>query len=106
MAKLLKVDGTSTEVKPAIGKTFELSELQACVGGTIDMVTLPDDQVIVLNDNGKLEGMVYNAAATKLIVDIAEIDSYGEPGTWSKDLDQERDYLVGDILLCDKTEVN
>lgn len=112
MAKLLHVpeDGVavySTEVFPINGKTFSLKEMQDLVaeGGTIEMLDLNEREVLVFDEEGKLKGLLYNKLATDFVIANANIDSYGTPGEWSKDLDQEKDYIVGLALLCSSSEL-
>ena len=56
MATLIQPDGTETDVQPRDGKRFKLDELQAFVGGYIEMVSNvgPDRRrfVLVVNDEG------------------------------------------------------
>ena len=98
------------EVKPENSKTFTLKELQTLVadGGRIQMMTLDDETILVFDEEGKLKGengKPYNKEATDLIVSFATIDSYGEPGTYSADLQQLRDWIAGDVLVCSSDEL-
>ena len=77
MAKLLKTDGTVTEVKPAKGKKFTLAEAQGYVGGYVEMVRLRKGFMLV-DEEGLLTGKPLNMAASG----FAGLD------------------LVGDVLLC------
>ena len=74
------------------GKTFSLDELKAFVGGWIECVTLNDKQVMIVNEEGKLNGLPYNLMATEIIkLAFQPCD----------------DFIVGDALLCDVgTEVD
>lgn len=90
MATLIRSNGVREEILPKSG-VFECSELQAAVGGYIDMLTLPDGRVVVLNDEGKLDGLPPNEEATQLgrLAGIAE---------W--------DYVVGDVVVCSESELD
>lgn len=93
MAQIIKTDGTITEVQPKNGRDFTLEELQRIVKGYIEVVQLPysDGQIMIINEEGKLEGLPTNDAATQLAWRHGGIDT--------------RDYIVGDALLCDDKEV-
>lgn len=80
-------DGTdATEVAPKNGTDFQLDELQEFVGGYIEIVTARDGRLIVLNEEGKLNGLPVNVVATIL---------YGNPD----------DAIVGDVLVCSPTQI-
>ncbi len=90
MAKLIKTDGTVTEVSPRNGKDFTLSELRSLVECEwIEMVHLRDGsgRFLVVDEEGKLNGKVRNEKATVL---------YGL---------MPYDYIVGNALLCKRGEV-
>jgi len=59
--------GIKNEVKPKNGKYFKLKELQTIVGGYIECVYLKDDMTMVVNEDGKLNGLPYNDLATKIM---------------------------------------
>lgn len=87
MAILLKTDGTKTELKPASGKLFNLRELQDAVKGYIELVYLTDGKIMVVNEEGKLNGFEINHNATKLA-------------------NLPNDVIVGDVLICSNKEIN
>jgi hypothetical protein len=66
MAIVLHVDGTQAAVAPRCAPSFTLEELQVLVGGSIEVVALGDGRLLVLNEEGKLEGLPYNEQATQL----------------------------------------
>ncbi len=66
MATVLSVDGTQASVAPRCAPSFTLEELQALVGGSIEVVALEDGRLLVLNEEGKVEGLPYNEQATAL----------------------------------------
>ena len=88
MAKIIKTDGTCLPVQPSNGTDFSLKEMQAIVGGYIELVELNDTNTIVLNEEGKLNGLPLNIEATRVF------RSY-YPGS--------NDFIVGNVLIC-KTE--
>jgi hypothetical protein len=66
MAKLFTTDGIEITVVPENGKNFTLKEMQMVVGGTIDILPTPSGtEEIVINDNGKLDGLPENVAASR-----------------------------------------
>lgn len=61
MATLIKVDGESLEIEAT-----ELKQMQEAVGGYIEMVNFPDGSCMVCNEEGKLDELPMNAAATAI----------------------------------------
>ena len=86
---LIKTDGTREEVVPKNGKYFELKEMQELVGGYIQFLQLNDDNILVINEEGKLEGLPFNKDATLTAMLDEAIGIL--------------DYIVGDALLCHKS---
>ena len=66
MATLLYVNGTQTTVTPASPPAFSLEELQAMVGGWLEVVYLPDGNLLVIDEEGKLKNYPRNEQATRL----------------------------------------
>jgi hypothetical protein len=67
MAHLYQTDGRVKEIHPPNGgKYFTLPELQAIVGGYIEMVRTVDGEYMVINEMGKLEGLELNIWATRI----------------------------------------
>ena len=89
MSYLIKTDGTREEVVPKNGKYFELKEMQELVGGWIQFLQLNDDKLLVINEEGKLEGLPFNEGAT--VTAILD-DAIGI-----------LDYIAGNALLCHKS---
>ena len=90
MAEIIKPDGSRQTVAPKRGKRFKLDELQAIVGGYIEIIALPNQYIMVLNEEGKLKHLPSNAAATALA-----------RGTIAGS-----DFIVGDVLVCASKEVS
>jgi hypothetical protein len=86
MATIYKADGTRTDVSPQNKRYFSLKELQKIVGGYIANVYLNDNKVIVLNDEGKLEGLSLNVRATEI---------------FRKNFPCSDDCIVGDVLITE-----
>lgn len=52
---------------PADGKKFSLEELQAVVGGYIEIVTLPDGALLICHEDGRLRQLPVNKPASLLV---------------------------------------
>ena len=65
MTQIIRTDGTRQEICPANGTDFTLKEMQAIVGGNIELVELDEKTTMVVNEEGKLLGMPYNAGADR-----------------------------------------
>lgn len=74
MAYLMKTNGDIKKVKPSNHKVFTLSELQHHVGGYIEMVQLLGNQILVVNDEGKIRRLPINNYATL----FTGIEIYGD----------------------------
>jgi len=76
-------DGMKKEVSPQNGKYFTLKELQTIVGGYIECLFLNNDMTMVVNEEGKLEGLPCNDLATEI--------------AWNSGF---FDIIVGPALVC------
>jgi len=65
-AKIITVEGIETVVTPKNGTHFELKELQDIVGGWIEAVYFDAENVMIVNEEGKLMGLPFNLKATQL----------------------------------------
>lgn len=91
MAVIIKANGTIQPIKPKNRTDFQWEELKEIVGGYIEVVRLrPSDKIFIVNDEGKLQNLPYNAIAT------AMYNKYTYP---------YRDDIVGDVLFCNSSEV-
>ena len=91
MAELIKTDGSITEITPANGKTFTYDELKGFINGWLEFIYLPNGDPIILDEEGKLKQLPRNERAT-LMARTCGIS--------------EDDFLVGDVLVCSKEEVD
>ena len=121
MATIYRPDGTSQQVQPANGRSFQLDELQRIVGegteygrGYIEIVPCKDKKhILVLNEEGKLLGLPINARASELaaLPTQAELDrlraAMGETLIVVGDDDPLHgpDVIVGTVLMCADHEV-
>lgn len=70
---LIFPNGNIETVLLASTENERLRELQRMVGGYIEVVPLPEDQYMVLNENGKISCLPYNTTATTLGRDAGAI---------------------------------
>lgn len=89
MALIYKANGEREVVSPDNGKDFKLEQLQKIVGGYIEVLEISDDEIMVVNEEGKLLDLAYNQDATYLY----------------RKHRQSNEYIVGDVLVCKKNEV-
>lgn len=89
MAKIYKMNGEVLNIEPKNGSDFSLEELQGIVRGYIEILPLDDDEIMVLNEEGKCKNLAINTMATYLLWDA------GYHG----------DYIVGDVLVCKREEI-
>ena len=89
MATIYKAHGEVIEIEPRNGKDFQLEELQAIVSGYIEIINLADGRLIVLNEEGKLNGLAINWNATKIYRESFYTD----------------DFIVGDVLICNDDQI-
>ena len=79
----LKSNGEKIIVKPENGKDFKYEELRNFVGGYIETVYLKNNEIMIVNEEGKINDLDINENATNVY-----IQSYGV-----------MDIIVGDVLL-------
>jgi hypothetical protein len=93
MATWWKTDGTYCIKTPKKGggKPFTLEELQESVAGWIEVLTLDEDTVMVINEEGKLRNLPINDNASGILAKAF-------PGRLV-------DVIVGDVLVCSKKEL-
>lgn len=91
MATIYKTSGECIETSPKNGKYFSLSEMQAIVSGLIEIVDLYNGELMIVNEEGKLNGLGINHKATEIYLDAMPV--------------MVVDIIVGDVLVCDKKEI-
>jgi hypothetical protein len=90
MAQIIKTTGEVIEVAPKNGTDFSLEELQTIVGGWIEIVNLRDGRLLCLDEEGKLKGKERNFKATEI---------------YRKGRGTTKDFIVGDVLICDNDQI-
>lgn len=81
---VLYADGKKDIVRPANGTDFSLEEMQEIVGGYIEVVYMPNDWIMIVNEEGKLYNMPINEKATYMFQNAYPTD----------------DVIVGNALIC------
>ena len=66
-AKIVYPDKESEDYTPKNGTTFELDEMQKIVGGLIEIVHLNDGRLMIVNEEGLLQGLPVNIEATNIL---------------------------------------
>ena len=87
MATLYEPSGRDSDYTPRNGKMFTLAELQALVGGYIEMVRIPGDaggRVFFVDEEGRLKKLRPNVKASQIAGQL----------------------LVGNAVLCSLKEVD
>jgi hypothetical protein len=95
-AKTITPNGLATPCNPLNGKFFTLPELQKIVGGYIEIVRPPSRSgaVLVINENGKLDGLPLNQTASWMWQEACD------PGS-----PRAEDPIVGTVLLCHASQL-
>ena len=83
----IKTSGEIIQVEPKNGTDFQLDELQAFVGGHIEMAQTKDGRYLIANEEGLRKKLPFNALATDYYI-------YGNQSE-----------IVGDVLICDPEQV-
>ena len=84
MSKLYKTNGTVVDFNPKQGEQFTLEELQTAVGGYIELVYLPNNEVLVVDEEGMIKEKLFNKKISEMIMTP----------------------IVGNVLLCNKSQIN
>ena len=84
-AILIKTDTTTAGVFPANGSDFKLEDLQGYVDGLIEIVTVTESVIMVINEEGK-DVLPVNVMATVLAKAQRAIFPW--------------DYICGDVVMC------
>ena len=90
MTQIIRTDGTRQKICPANGTDFTLKEMQAIVGGNIELVELDEKTTMVVNEEGKLLGMPYNAGADR---------------EFHSRFPSSKDFIDGNVLICNNNQI-
>ena len=90
MAQIILTNGTTKDVQPKNGKKFSLSEAQKAVGGYVQLIRLDHQNIMLVNEDGKLQRSAKNLLATTVAHNFAAIFP--------------NDFIVGDVLVCKNNE--
>jgi hypothetical protein len=84
MATIIYANWKRKTVEPKNGTDFSYEELREIVGGYIEIVSLTNDKIMVVNEEGKIYHLPVNMQATHL---------------------HGYEIIVGDVLVCDSNQV-
>jgi len=87
----MKASGDTELITLEQGKHFTLEELQAFVGGYVELVRTPAGRYLVLNEDGKQLGLPPNTRATAIARSAGIMPN---------------DIVVGDVLWVTATELD
>lgn len=90
LTRVIRPDGTTIMTKPKNGSDFSLGELQAIVGGYVEIVQIKQGSescIMVVNEDGISKNLPANLIATEL---------YGSNHGFA---------IVGTVLICKQSEV-
>lgn len=87
-ATIYKSNGEEVSVTPANGETFTLKELQDIVQGYIEIITLSNLLIMVINEEGIIKELPMNIKASQIAA------SYNRGS-----------FIVGDVLVCPSSMV-
>lgn len=75
MVQLIKVNQDPVRITPTSNNIFSLEEMQGFVEGSIEIVNLSGQRIMIVNEEGKIKNLPVNQTATTIanfndIVDI------------------------------------
>lgn len=74
-----------SQIRPENGKEFKLAEVQKYVAGYIEIVRLNDEQIMVVNEEGK-----FTKGGNQIASAIAHLHR----------AIRQCDYIAGDVVIC------
>lgn len=89
MALLITCDGREEQVTPINGSDYQLRELQGFVSGYVEILSLDKNTLLVVNEEGAVNGMDLNVNATRLINARYNMNIC----------------LYGNVLICNDNEI-
>ena len=111
MATIYYADGRTEERSTQEVRSYELEQLQAIVGGDIEMIPVPGGKIMVLNANGLELGLPRNEKATQLAGfpsprELMERLREEQPDFFVGQVtDTETGYIPGDVLVGTEHEL-
>lgn len=89
MGIVLTAKGKYYSREPKNRHVFTAEELNEIVEGYFEVISLDDITYMVVNEDGKRKGLHRNEQATTLLSER-----------------RIQDYVVGDVIVCDKSQLN
>jgi hypothetical protein len=88
----ITIDGTQEEIKPANGKFFTLKEMYAATGAEmVEFLYLPENKVMVVDEEGWYRNPKINAIATQVLIDALN--------------DVPVPTIVGNVMIIEESEL-
>lgn len=84
-AKIIYTDKEAEDYTPKNGKVFALTEMQEIIGGYVEVIRLKDGRLMIVNEEGLLQGLPVNIEATNIL---------------RRDHSTTQ-YIVGNAIVCD-----
>lgn len=85
-AILIRTDGTISDICPTDGAHFTLEEAQEYVGGWVELIDLPEDKIMLVNEEG-----AYHCQCNLMATVYCQHERVLMPGTC----------IYGDVVVCD-----
>lgn len=85
------IDGSMKSIEIA-AVNDRLAQLQEAVGGFVEVIALPGNRYLVVNEDGKMLNLPINVAATQLAADAGRL--------------ARGDFIVGNALLVPASAMN
>jgi hypothetical protein len=96
-AKLIRADGTEQELAPVNGRYFTFAELYPLIEtDTIQIIPLPNGKLMLMDENGK-GYFGANGGKSKPRNDLATVIADNIAGD---------DYIVGNVVVCDRSQLD
>jgi hypothetical protein len=88
MATIIYPDGREQSFSPQDGETFHVEELKDVIGGYLEVVSLFDGRLMLLDEDGKRKQAPLNEVATDMASEVL----------------QPFDYVVGTVVIVSRKE--
>ena len=110
MAKLIKANGTTTDIEPKNGTNFTLQELyEALKCRMIEVVTAKNGKILICDENGGLRGDIVNVQGLGYALELQDPDGIKYYVPWlNKIASRHSEYgiqIVGNVILCNNSEL-
>lgn len=90
---LFKISGEVEEVEPKNKRDFQIDELQGFVDGYVEIVYLPNNQLMVVNEEGAIDGLPVNIKASVAAFTCGVLHQFAGQ------------HVHGNALICDSSQI-